>query len=51
MKNNIQSFLAVILLVSVLSTLVNLLINWEIYKYGDCRKVGHTKIYCLFTKS
>lgn len=20
---------------------------WEIYKYHDCRKVGHEKLYCI----
>lgn len=25
-------------------------IVWEIYKYKDCKKVGHTTIYCIFAK-
>lgn len=28
-----------------------LLIKWEIYKYQDCKKVGHTTMYCIFAKN
>lgn len=22
---------------------------WEIYKFQDCKKVGHSTLYCLFS--
>lgn len=26
-------------------------IKWELYKYNDCKKVGHTTMYCLFSRN
>lgn len=40
------------LTIAILSILIPALaIKWEMYKYDDCRKVGHTKVYCLFAKN
>lgn len=27
-----------------------LAISWEVYKYNDCKQVGHSTVYCIFTK-
>ena len=46
--NNLFLTIAPIVLIVLL---FGALIKWEIYKYNDCKKVGHSTIYCLFAKN
>lgn len=34
----------------ILISLIIAAIVWEVYKYKDCKKVGHSTIYCIFAK-
>ena len=43
MKNGLEIILIPLLFLIVFS----ISIWWSIYKYNDCRAVGHTKTYCL----
>lgn len=38
------TFLAVIVVIVVSLTA---LLWWPVYKYKDCRRVGHTPLYCV----
>lgn len=44
MKTNWFSFILAIL---ALIIFIYLGIAWEIYKYHDCKKVGHSTFYCV----
>lgn len=35
------------LLAGFILALVGLSIWWSVYKYSDCLKVGHSKLYCI----
>ena len=43
MKNPISIIAAVALLIGILVVAV----WWEVYKYHDCKKVGHSMLYCI----
>jgi hypothetical protein len=38
----------VVLMACAVITIPAALIYWEVYKFQDCKKVGHTTAYCLF---
>ena len=42
--------IGVLITVLILFLAIALAIKWEIYKYNDCKKVGHSTVYCVFTK-
>lgn len=46
MKDNLY----LITLLLVIGLMIFLGISWEVYRYKDCRKVGHTKLYCALSK-
>lgn len=41
----LDNILVVLLIVAVLAFAV----WWQIYRWNDCRAVGHTKLYCIMT--
>lgn len=44
MSSDINPWAALVLLLF----LISLGIGWRVYKYQDCIKVGHSKLYCIF---
>ena len=42
-------FVGSLFLIALIGIIVYAAIAWEVYKYRDCKKVGHTTVYCLFT--
>ncbi len=38
---------ASIAMVVLIGGLMVFTIWWQVYKYKDCRRVGHTKTYCM----
>jgi len=42
-----KDFGLVAIIVLIFVGLIGLGIWWDVYKYGDCRKVGHSKLYCI----
>lgn len=43
-RRTIKIWIAVIILAVIFG------VWWEVYRYLDCRKVGHTVVYCLLSK-
>lgn len=39
-----------IFIVVMVVTILALSVWWEHYKYGECKKVGHSTFYCLVSK-
>lgn len=30
-------------------TILGLVVWWEVYRFQDCKRVGHATAYCIFT--
>ena len=43
MKDTITYFIIILILIGVLS----IPIAWNIYAFKDCKKVGHSTLYCI----
>lgn len=43
----IKEFTKIIAILILFSITLSLIIWWPIYKYIDCKKVGHTMLYCV----
>ncbi len=47
MKNFLMWHAVVVTVILVMAGII----YWEMYKYGQCRKVGFSVAYCLFSKN
>lgn len=41
--------LCTILLIIVVLLIIPFQIWWQFYRYHDCKKVGHTTLYCILS--
>lgn len=46
-NNNWDEFLACLGAIILIIALATFSIWWTVYKYQDCKRVGHTKTYCI----
>lgn len=47
MKRKQGDIIRWIVLTSFVVGLVSVGILWQVYRYQDCKLVGHTKLYCI----
>ncbi len=44
-----RDWIAAIAGIVFITFMIGLAIWWQVYRFHDCRRVGHTRTYCIFT--